>query len=180
MARNSNSRPQNRFSANEHDISQSNFANVTHIHGIGQDSIPKTQNIEIRMRNRLQRQDQQAHHNRKMEKSPNAIHHMSQHERNSIKEKIASARGNPPKYLQRPQQVAGDNSFNVDVEESNIMSAGSASRQKKSIRDVHEHAMEMRQEPPTYMASPPAGDFNSQSKMSHGRSARNAVYSKEY
>lgn len=90
------------------------------------------------------------------------MHHMSQHQRQEIKEKIAQARGNPPRHLQRaPQQVLGDNSFNVDVEESNIMSAGTASRQKKSIRDVHEHAKEMRQEPPTYMGSPPAGDFNS-------------------
>lgn len=148
---------------------------MTQYHGIGQDSIPQTQNIEIRMRNRLQRQHQQPQPNRNAEKSPNSVHHMSQQQRQSIKEKIARARG-----LQRPQQVAGDLSGNVEVEESNIMSAGTASRQKKSVRDAHEQAMAMQPEPPTYMGSPPAGDFNSQSRLSHVRSARNAVYAKEY
>lgn len=142
LPRNSSTRGQNRLSANENDISQSNFANVTSFQGLGQDSIPQTQNIEIRMRNRLQRQNQQFDLNRNPEVSPNSMHHMSHQQRKSIQEKIAQqARANPLKYLQRPQQVAGDNlSFNVDVDESNMLSAaGMSTRQKKSIRDIREH-----------------------------------------
>lgn len=68
--------------------------------GGAQESIPQTHNIEIRMRNRL-RQNQNSHYHREYEKSPNAIHHMSQHQRQSIKEKIAEARGNQQKQIMR-------------------------------------------------------------------------------
>jgi len=58
--RNSTAKYYARFSGtndrgNENDVSQSNFANVTQNPGGLPDAIPKTQNIEIRMKNRLHR-----------------------------------------------------------------------------------------------------------------------------